>query len=89
MVLIRKKEITVDKITYYYQPEKKGKEGIIVYFRGKEYKRDDPDYEVEILAENDFEIEYSSSPYRVHAINALRIFHQTNNFPEEKTIAWG
>lgn len=89
MVLIRKKEITTDKIVYYYQPEAKGKEGVIVYFPKREYKRDRPDYEIEILAENDFKIEYKSSPYRVHTIYALRKFLEEGIFPDEKLIAWG
>ena len=89
MLLIKRKEITKDKITYYYQPECKGKEGIITYFREKEYKENDPDYEIEIIAENDFGEDYESSPYRAHTIYALRDFHRKGDFPEEKFIAWG
>ena len=79
MVIIKKKEITENKISYYYDPNGKGKIGIINYYP-KENK-----YETEILSEMEDE---NFAFFRRHVWTALKEFYLTGNYPEEKTIKW-
>lgn len=80
MLLMRKKEITNDKISYYYQPEFKGKMGVVSYLI------EENKLEIEKLAEQDDEKIYS---FRRHALKYLKKFYKEKNYPEEKTIYWG
>lgn len=79
MVYLKKKEVTKDKVTYYYQPEKKGEFGIITFTpTGKEI------FIVEKVAESSG---YYS--YLLHAYTQLYEFYQSDNYPEEKLVKWG
>ena len=81
MLYLKKKEIAKNKITYFYQPEKKGEFGIITLDADKDLLI------IEKLAESDYD--YPVNSYKVHAYNALTHFYENNEYPEEKTIKWG
>ena len=81
MLYLKKKEITKNRVKYYYQPNKKGKFGILSY---------DPKNDlliIEELAEGDYDQPINS--YKMHAYNQLCRFYENNEYPEEKTIKWG
>ena len=80
MLLIKKKEITNKKISYYYQPEFKGEMGVISYLI------EENKLEIEKLAEQDDE---NIDSFRRHTLKYLRKFHKEKNYPEEKKICWG
>jgi hypothetical protein len=79
MVRLYKKEVTPEKLAYYYQPEGKGENGIISY----DIKADD--IKVEKLAEGD---KQGRTFYTNHCLRAFREFVKNNDFPEETMRAW-
>ena len=78
MVIIRKKEVTKDKVSYYYQIEGEGDWGILTFFPKKELLR------IEKFAESEYELEN----YSGHAFTAIMQFYDNDEYPEEKLIAW-
>ncbi len=82
MLLLKKKEVKDDKITYYYQPEFKGDFGIVSFYI-KERK-----LIVDKVAEKDNEIT-SVSVFRRHVLAQLIKFIEEKNYPEEKKVYWG
>ena len=78
MVIIRKKEVTKDKVSYYYQIEGEGDWGILAYFPKKGLLR------IEKFAESEYELEN----YSHHAFTAIMKFYDNDEYPEEKLIAW-
>ena len=78
MVKLRKKEITKDKISYYYQIEGKGRWGTVAYFPKIGILR------VEDFAKSEDEVEN----YYNHAFSALMKFYRSGEYPDEKTVAW-
>ncbi len=80
MLLLKKKEITSNKISYYYQPEFKGDFGVVSFLTDRNK------FEVDKLAENDDEY---SSPFLRHALEYLMKFAETKDYPDEKKVYWG
>ena len=80
MLLLKKKEITKNKISYYYQPEFKGDFGVVSFLTDRNK------FVVEKLAENDDE---GLSAFRRHALEYLMKFAETKNYPDEKKVYWG
>ena len=78
MVIIRKKEVTKDKVSYYYQIEGKGDWGILTLLPKQGIDR------VEKFAESEYELDN----YRNHAFSVMEKFYENNEYPEEKLIAW-
>lgn len=78
MVLLKKKEITKDKISYYYQIEGEGHWGTLAYFPATDKLR------VEDFAQDGAELEN----YRNHAFSAMMRFYRENDYPDEKLVAW-
>ena len=78
MVLLKKKEISKDKISYYYQIEGKGRWGTLAYFPATGKLR------VEDFAQDEDEVDN----YRNHAFSAMLKFYRTNDYPDEKLVAW-
>ena len=81
MLYLKRKEITKNKVTYYYQPEKKGMFGIISFDKKNDLLI------IEELAEGDFDTPINS--YKVQAYNQLSKFYENNEYPEEKLIKGG
>jgi hypothetical protein len=74
-----KKEITPEKLTYYYQPEGEGLKGEIGY----NIETDD----IEMLKEAENDIS-NSGFYTAHCLRAFREFVKNNDFPETHMRAW-
>ena len=79
MVRLFRKEITPEKLVYYYQPEGKGEKGIIEYDIKTEHMN------ILLLAEKD-ELDFHF--YTRHCWTAFRDFVKNNDFPEETMRAW-
>ncbi len=80
MLLLKKKEITNNKISYYYQPEFKGEMGVLTLTLPKR------EFVAEKLAELD--TDYVSA-FRRHALEHMLNFAAKKEYPEEKKIYWG
>ncbi|MBE5731447.1 MAG: hypothetical protein E7353_00300 [Clostridiales bacterium] len=80
MVILRKKEVTKNSISYYYKLYDHLKEGVLIYYPKQ------GTYEVEILAEED-DLDYPK--YRDYAIYKIEQYYLKNNYPEEDLVAWG
>ena len=80
MLLLKKKEITKNKVSYYYQPEFKGEMGIVSYLIPERK------FVAEKVAQ--FDTEYVSV-FRRHALEHILKFIHTNDYPEEKKVYWG
>ena len=80
MLLLKKKEITDNKITYYYQPEFKGKMGILtLYLPHRKFI-------AEAVAEYDTEY---VSVFRRHALEHMLRYAAKKEYPDEEKIYWG
>ena len=75
MLLLKKKEITDNKISYYYQPEFKGEMGIITYSRITKK------FEIEKFAEFDYK---TPNCFQRHAFEKILTFVFSGKFPDEK-----
>lgn len=82
MVIIKLIKQTVNKVVYSYQPEGKGKPGIIA-FNLKDHIVED--WTVELLAENDRD---TSMFYRKHVIGQVIKMAKDGVFLNEYTRAW-
>lgn len=80
MVILRKIEVTEEKITYSYDPEKSGKLGIVSYY--PKLKKD------ELVKMSEYESE-DYWKYRFHAFSALEKMCIKGEFPDEVMVAWG
>ena len=78
MVEIKKKEVTEEKISYYYLIEGKGNWGLLTYFPKKGICR------VEEFAQDEDELDN----YRNHAFSIMIRFYKNNEYPDYKLIAW-
>lgn len=79
MLILRKKEITENKISYYYDPNGSGKEGIINYYPKDKVR------EVEKHSTDEYDclgIDIS------HAFMAIQTYIRKNDFPEMDLIKW-
>jgi hypothetical protein len=80
MVILRRKKIQNDSVSYYYKLSEELKEGVLTYFPQSDICR------TEVLAEND---EDDFDMFRDHAFCAIIKFYRTNDYPKEKIIMWG
>ena len=80
MLLLKKKEIINNKISYFYQPMFTGKMGVISLLLPQQ------DIVVEVAAECD---DKSPSQFLRHAYKNLMEFEENKDYPEEKKVYWG
>ena len=80
MVILRKKEVTKDKISYFYKLSDRLKEGVLVYLPK------DNKCIIESFAEEDENEDFDF--FRTPAFIQIVKFYRNNDYPEEKTIMW-
>ncbi|NFR85681.1 hypothetical protein FDE85_02555 [Clostridium botulinum] len=79
MVYIKKNYIKDNKISYFYQPEKRGEFGEVIYDIDKET------LELVKIAEEDIP---NKDFYLNHVYRMLRDFKEKNEYLEENTACW-
>lgn len=80
MVILKKKSISKDKITYYYQPEGTGDCGVVSYIPST------GDCIIEKMSDREHENFFM---YRSKAFWCMKKFVEENEYPETKTVMWG
>lgn len=79
MVYIKKNYIKGNKISYFYQPEKEGSFGEVIYDSNKDL------LELVKMAENDIP---NKDFYLNHVYRMINEFKNKNQYLEEKTACW-
>ena len=83
MLILRKIEVTEDKITYSYDPERSGKLGVLAFYP----KRKNPEEQcvVEKLSAEETDI---FDWYRGHAFTKMQDMWEQGTFPDEVRVIW-